>query len=41
MSFSHDSTSDQSSFNFNLSPKGFGYGVNAEQLGGVFRNEQD
>ena len=41
VSFAHDSTSDQTAFNFNLSPKGFGYGINAEQLGGVFRNEKD
>lgn len=40
MSLAHDSTTDQTSFNFNLSPKGFGYGINAEQLGGVFRNEK-
>jgi lipopolysaccharide assembly outer membrane protein LptD (OstA) len=40
VSISHDSTSDQSSFNFNLYPKGLGYGVNAEQLGTVFRNNQ-
>lgn len=40
VSVSHDSTSDQSSFNFNLFPKGLGYGVNAEQLGSVFRNKR-
>jgi lipopolysaccharide assembly outer membrane protein LptD (OstA) len=40
VSASHDSTSDQSSFNFNIYPKGLGYGVNAEQLGSVFRSRQ-
>lgn len=36
---SHDETSDQSSFNFSISPKGFGYGANAAQLQSVFRNQ--
>jgi lipopolysaccharide export system protein LptA len=37
----HDATSDLSSFNFNIFPKGLGYGVNAAQLGNVFRNDED
>lgn len=42
VSASHDSTNDQSAFNVNLYPKGLGYGINAEQLGGVFRsNDRD
>ena len=40
VSVGHDNTTDQSSFNFNIYPKGLGYGVNAEQLSGVFRNER-
>jgi hypothetical protein len=40
VSVGHDNTTDQSTFNFNIYPKGLGYGVNAEQLGGVFRNER-
>jgi hypothetical protein len=38
VSTSHDSITDQSTFNFNLYPKGLGYGINAEQIGGVFRS---
>jgi hypothetical protein len=40
VNFGHDSTSDQTAFNFNIYPKGLGYGINAEQLSGVFRNER-
>ena len=38
VSASHDSINDQSAFNFNIYPKGLGFGINAEQLGGAFRN---
>jgi lipopolysaccharide export system protein LptA len=37
---SHDSINDQSAFNFNIYPKGLGFGLNAQQLGGVFRNNE-
>jgi hypothetical protein len=40
VSLSHDSTSDETSFNFNVVPKGFGYGLAGSQLNSVFRNER-
>jgi hypothetical protein len=40
VSFAHDSTTDQTSFNFNLLPKGLGLGLAGSQLGTVFRNDR-
>jgi hypothetical protein len=40
VSLAHDSTSDETSFNFNLVPKGFGYGFAGSELNSVFRNER-
>lgn len=40
VSASHDSITGQRNFNFNIYPKGIGFGLNAQQLGGALRNNR-